>query len=110
MTVTGGGFGPWVLSTTTNMTFSALSSTITFTGNSMGMQNATRQLRLMAPCLLVVEICKFREVGSLNITVTGTATKTCIFNRLNAWTITGTLTLAGNSATNRLLFNNASQI
>lgn len=99
-----GQFSGWNLGTTTNLSFNAGTSTITFTGNSSQMY----------PGPLTYNNVVFAGVGNpfignnsaatfANLTRTGTAVKTDSFGTSANITVTGTLTLSGNSVTNRML-------
>lgn len=92
----------WRMSTTTNLTFSGANSTITFTGGSAAFDGGSKTYGTVS----------FTGPGTPSITGTntyatftrtGTAATTdgLVFSANQ--TVTGTLTLAGNSTTNRLL-------
>jgi hypothetical protein len=94
----------WLSYTSTNLTFNAGTSTITFSGVSSQMY----------PGNLTYNNVVFSGSGAAfignngsptfaNLTRTATAVKTDIFGFYGTITVTGTLTLQGNSITNRLL-------
>lgn len=103
--------GALTLTTTTNQTWNYDTSTIVFTGNGAGISFTT------SSSTFTFYNVTFTSGGAAtnvlaginyvfnNLTVTGSANKTCGFTIPNSKTITvnGTLTLNGNSATNRLL-------
>lgn len=101
-TITITGSNGWNIQTTTNLTFSGASSTITFTGSFMG----TLQFGSLTYGTLNFTGAGDVIPANINCTTfnrTGTAVKTCSITFSGANTITGTLTLAGNSSVNRLL-------
>lgn len=92
----------WDTTTTTGLTFSAASSTVTFTGaatmSSGALTFGTVTCNAAGAFTLPAAACAF---GTL--TRTGTASKTCSMSLRADATITGTFTVAGNSTANRLL-------
>ncbi len=97
--------GGWEITTSTNLTFNANTSTITlsdslskgFNGGGLTYNNVTAS---GAVSHFITGANTFA-----NLTRTGTATTTCSLNVYANQIITGTLTLTGNSAVNRLLVN-----
>ncbi|MDH4358810.1 MAG: fibronectin type III domain-containing protein [Candidatus Berkelbacteria bacterium] len=104
--LTGTGTGTWTTSNSTNLTLNAGTSTINFTGNTAGST-------LMYDGGKTFNNVNFTGSGSpnlyangstfANLTRTGTAVKTDGFSFSTNFAVTGTLSLAGNSAINRLL-------
>lgn len=104
ITVSGSSANVWDVSTATNLTLSAASSTINFTGASVtiapGASKTYGTVNLTGS-----GTAQLNGTGVIYTTLnrTGTASKTDAVSFAAATTITGTLTLAGNSVTNRLL-------
>lgn len=94
----------WNLATTGGMTLSAASSTITSTGADVAFNGGASRvygtLNLTGSGNATIGST---GVSFTNLNRTGTAVKTDTFTVNGAKTVTGTWTLAGNSATNRLL-------
>lgn len=97
--------GAWSFSIATGLTFSAGTSTVTLSGNSAqlypGGQTFNNVIFTGAgnPFIGNANISTFA-----NLTRTGTSAKTDTFGINANHTVTGTLTISGNSATNRMLF------
>jgi hypothetical protein len=110
ITITGSG-GSWFLATATNMTLNAGTSTITFTSSTANIQfyGGTG----FTYNNVVANNSGYFNIGRANMTFanftrTGTAVKTDQLTLQFSITVTGTLTLAGNSVTNRLWVNTVS--
>ena len=84
----------------TGLTLSAASSTISFTGGANYIRS-TLPLGSVA-FTAVAQGAQTQGFTCANLTITGSAAKTTDFILIGNVTVTGTLTLAGNSATNRL--------
>lgn len=98
----------WDFTTATNLTFNANTSSITFTGASAILSGGAKTFNTV-----VFTGSGSASIGSggatfANLTRTGTAARTdsLLFGQTN-YTITGTLTLTGNSAINRLLVSSS---
>lgn len=102
ITVTGAASGAWDCTTTTNLTFTPGTSVITLSGSSMSMRGGG----LTYYGLVFSGTGGTQTVQSVtctNFTRTGGASKTDALALATSITVTGTLTLSGNSATNRIL-------
>lgn len=106
VTISGAGTA-WTTATATGLTLNAGTSTITFTGAATMDNGAAHSLNNVVASGTTFQFIR-TSVTMVNFTRTGTATKTdsLIFN-VGATVVTGTLTLTGNSATNRLLVQSA---
>ena len=91
-----------VLGSTSGTTLSAASATITYTNTTNNQfqpgGGTFGTLNMVASTMGIISGCTFT-----NINITGPASKTVVLTLNANQTVTGTLTLAGNSATNRLL-------
>lgn len=100
----------FTLLTTTNLTFTASSSTVTLTGAAALIQTGSQTfgtLNFTGSGTAVLSKTTGVDFTCSNLNRTGTASKTDVL-RLSgsssaSYTVSNTLTLAGNSATNRLL-------
>ena len=103
------GVGGWTCATATNMTLNAGTSVLTFNGGSGSQINLGTNLTYNTIAMVgsgVHTVTASGGVGTgsiVNFTRTGTAVKTDELQINAPFTVTGTLTLAGNSTTNRLL-------
>jgi hypothetical protein len=94
----------WNTATSTNFTMTANTGTITFTGAAVS--PSTGGLNFNGASIVFTGGGVTAIAGGLtckNLTVTGTASRTDSF-AVGAMVISGTLTMTGNSATNRLLW------
>lgn len=111
ITLTGAGLAALNCQTSTNMTLTANTATFTFTGSSgNGTEFRTGGLANWSGTTIIFNqtgpaMIDKGNVTLANLTRTGTVTKTDSFLIVNDVTVTGTLTLTGNSATNRLFVN-----
>lgn len=114
ITITAASSSAWNFTTDTNLTFNPGSSTITFTGAGAtltpGLVGGLRgtvfnNLVFTGGGSVALGSSMARYFVCNNLTVTGTAAKTDIFSfrEGNSCIISGTLTLTGNSVTNRML-------
>jgi hypothetical protein len=92
--------GTFDLIPATGLTLSAASSTITFTGGS-GYLRANGTYGTLA-WSAIGSNAQSQAFTCTTLTLTGSASKTADFTALGNITVIGTLTIAGNSATNRL--------
>ena len=92
----------WNAGTTTNLTFNAGTSTITITGSNNSFVGGGLTYGTLVWSSAGTAIITGANTFA-NLTRNGTATKTDVFQLGASQTITGTLTLAGNSSINRLL-------
>lgn len=105
--ITGNGTGgnPWSLAAS-GLTFNAGTSTITLAGGSEGFVGAGQTYNNV-----VISGAGGSTISDANtfanLTRTGTTTKTCALSISANQTITGTLTINGNSATNRVLIQSS---
>ncbi len=108
ITITGTGTS-WTTATTTGLTLNAGGSTITLTGSTGAFAGgvATYNNIVYAPTVVQTMSLGSTNAGTTtcaNFTFTSSiAAKTEVLNILSNLTVTNTLTLAGNSTTNRLL-------
>jgi hypothetical protein len=109
ITLSSSGYGPWNVGTNTGLTLSAASSTLTFTTSGLfEMQTANGQTY----GTVIFSGISNGQIGGgsfTNLSVTGNASKGANFSLDNSITVTGTLTLTGNSTTNRLLVQGSGQ-
>lgn len=100
ITLTGGG-NAWNTTTTSNYTLNANTSTITLTGaasNFVGGVGKTYNNVVLSG----TGNCGIDNSTFANVTRTGNANKTDRFSLIGSITVTGTITINGNSATNRI--------
>lgn len=100
ITITGDG-GAWFCPTVTNMTFNPGTSTIIFTGNNIQFYGQLTYNNVVANNSGYFFLGRASTFA--NLTRTGTAVKTDALASSFNITVTGTLTLNSNSATNRLI-------
>lgn len=114
ITLTGGNASALDLGTSTNLTLSAASSTLNFTGpgstasdsGTIGVGHAWGTINATGSGTFTLAFTQVVPASTIvNFTRIGTATKTDVmnFNNVGANNISGSLTLTGNSVTNRLL-------
>lgn len=104
MTLSSSSSAAWENLTDTNLTVTANTATVTFTANGAGFRAASKNYNGLS--VVATQPGDFTFVGTLtfaNVTRAGTASKTDTLILGGNITCTGTFTVNGNSATNRVL-------